>query len=165
MYYGIWTDFYPLFNCCIWNLFFYLYPLVHQSSSKSPLSSWHNPSLSYKICLKLIILSSCLCHSNITKLLILKVSINNVNSNSVCPLTPLLDHSSHIHTFGLMISNIYLTTQNSIFKTSYFPDPKIGLHILKIKPTVYPISLYSFFTKLLRAIFSFHYLRSPQNRR
>ena len=49
---------------------------------------------------QLINFSSCLYHCNITVLLIFKLSINQVNRNSFRPVTPLLDQSCRIYTYG-----------------------------------------------------------------
>ena len=54
-----------------------------------------------KCFLKLIISSSCLYNSNITDLLIFKVSISQVTRKSFRPVTSLLDQSFFIDTFGL----------------------------------------------------------------
>ena len=54
-----------------------------------------------------IIFSPCLYHSNITDLFIFKVSINKVSRNSFRPVSPLLDQSCRIDTFGLDICNAF----------------------------------------------------------
>ena len=63
---------------------------------------------------RLIILGSCICHSNITNLLIFRVGINKVPSNYFWSVMPLLDHISHINTFGFDLCYTFGNTKYNV---------------------------------------------------
>ena len=84
---------------------------------------------------QLIIFCSCLKYSDITEILILKVSTNKVPRNSFRLVKPILDQSSCIYTFVFELCNTFGHTKSTV-KTTSFPVPKIVLYIINIKLTV-----------------------------
>ena len=74
---------------------------------------------------QIVILVSFLNRSNITNLIIFKVSISKVPRYLFHPLIPLLDQISHIYIFSFKICNTF-GNKNPLYKTTAFPDTNIG---------------------------------------
>ena len=67
-----------------------------------------------KYCKQLIFFSSFLYYSNITELNIFKVSINQITRKYFWPVTPLLDQSYHINTFGFELCDTLGDTKSTV---------------------------------------------------